>query len=789
MTGRGRRPRRHESGRRSERGLVTGVARASRIGPPLRGDGAIRHRWVRSLFARDPGLAQLRTANRTACSITLALLGEWLFVRTTGALQMPMPLHATAVMAASIDAQHHDMLVVAMLLGGLVANLQGINGNELGLRSQLVTLAYIAVAVSASLALGLALGPRRDLALVVMVVLLVVGSAGRRFGPRGAVTGLLLFVGYFYGFFLSSALGVTAAGWLAAEVGVATAAAVAVRLAFFRPSPWQDLRLAMVSYDARVRTVLDLSARLAVYADPRARRRLQRWLTRLGEAALIVDGQLARGATDPATADDVHRRVFDIEVAVTNLARFGEMLGASGRSDGDRDQIRHPLVALADGRVGDARAGAEAIRPAPEGKTSAADPDLHQRWVLRHRFADALERMADALDRWPGAAELTRVPAGRVVPSFTPAVTLRGGFLPGTADVSVEASTLPAARVRVAPYVRTAAQMTVAVSLAIVAGDALDSQRFYWAVVAALLVLVGTNTVAEQLRKAAYRVTGTLAGIALGTALVEAVGHHSVWSLVTVVVVMWIGVAFLRVNYAVMAMAVTISLSQAYLSLGEFSNGLLWERLAETAVGAGAAMLTVLVVVPLRTRRVLDVALAGLVDAVTVLATEAVGVLSGATAEDLLSAGRAVDAAFQAIVTTAQPLRLVGWTDSADRVTTQLAAATAARNYSRNLVSDIERSPHVDPEMLRESGQLLSQSAGTLSAHLRGEPTDRTYVRSAGAFTEADQSPAGPRVPPLAIRDFALLDNALAALASASGLSVERPTPRLVLGGLTRRRC
>lgn len=790
------------------------LAGAPVVEPPLRTGGTAR-RWVRPVHALDPGLAQLRTANRTACSIALALVAEWVFVGTTHALQVPRPSRASAAALRSVAQQHHEMLVVAMLLGGLVANLQGINGNEPTLGPQLVTIGYIGAAVSASLTLGLAIGPHRDVALVVMVAVLVVGSAGRRFGQRGAVTGLLAFVGYFYGFFLSSALGVSAAGWLAAEVGVATAAALTMRLLVFRPSPGRDLRLAMASYDARVRTVLSLAAHQAADPTARDRRRMQRWLVRLGEAALIVDGQLARGATGPVAAE-IHRRVFDTEVAVSNLARFAELLATSDLTGARRTELCRALVELAEGNVEAARTTAVAVRA---GVTASppADGSQYTHWVLRHRFANAVEDMADALSRWPAAAVAggrpSRQSGNPVPPAFTPAVTLRGGLLPGSADVSVEASTLPSARVRLEPYVRTAAQMAVAVSIAIVAGDALDAQRFYWAVVAALLALVGTNTVAEQLRKATYRVAGTLAGVVAGTALVEAVGHHSVWSLVTVVAVMWIGVLLMRANYAVLAMAVTMSLSQAYLSLGEFSNGLLWERLAETAVGAGAAMLTVVVVAPLRTRRVLDVALAGLVDSVAGLAAEAVGVLSGSTAADLRPAGRAVDAAFQALVATAQPLRLVGWTDSADRVTRQVAAATAARNYARNLVADAHSSLAADSAALTAGREVLAQSADRLAGRLRGEHAPPTYLRSAWLFAEADRSvdpehphlagaqggpdrtggpepsgsgsPGSVPLPSLAIRDLVLLDNALAALAAGSGMTVERIPPEVVVGRLT----
>lgn len=801
-----------------------------------------------ALAAADPGFTRLRVATRTALSIALALVGEWAFVGTTGALQSPTPPHASAHQLAAVAAQHHDVLVVAMLLGGVVANLAGLNANEPTARARFLTLAYIPTATIAALTLGLAIGRNRTAALVVMVVVLVIGAYGRRFGQRGAVTGVVVFLGYFYGFFLTSSLGIGAAGWLACEILIGAGAVVAVRALLFRASATADLRRALRTYRARAAKVLALA--LALFDDPAPRRRkaLQRWLVRLDEAALIVEGQLALpGAAGPLSAAALRRDIFDLEVAITNVARYVDMLSTVEPDPERRQPVRLAIAALAAGRPQEARRAVAELRarigmappPGTEGPTrsgrgahpvgivaaaeqegapsGAMDPspaaDEMTHWVIAHRLANAVDALAGALARWRatdiGAPAPTMAPAvgaiaaatstgpltadgattvtgGSDGASFQPAVTLRGGWLPGSADVSGEASALPTRRVQIAPYVRTTAQMAVAVTIAIVSGDALDSQHFYWAVIAALLALVGTNTVAEQLRKATHRVVGTLAGVVVGTALVNLVGRHSVWSLVVVVGVMWIGVYFFRVNYALMAMAVTISLSQAYVSLGQFSNGLLWERLAETAVGAGAAMLAVVVVLPLRTRRVVDVAMAGVVDGVAALADGAAAILEGdESVPDLRQTGRQVDAAFQALVATAEPLRMVAWSDSADRMTRQLGALTAARNYARNLVSDVQGPVEALRGQLSDGRAVLRASARELAARLRGERRSGPYVRAAALFagaeaalTEDGSETAHPSV--LALRDLVLVDNALADLALSSGMPVERLPAALV---------
>lgn len=782
-------------------------------------------RGIDRVAGSDPGFNRLIVATRGALTIALALAGEYLFVRGTGALEAPTPPHPTGSPVGGAVLQHHDALVVAMLLGGLVALMTALNVNDRTLLAQAVTLTYIPAALIASLALGLWLGPHRAPALVVMVVLLTAGAYGRRFGPRGVPAGILLFLGYFNGFFLSPTLGVSDLGWLAAEVMVAVLAAAVVRVVAFRPSASTDLRRALRSYEARVRRVTTVALDLLDRPDARRRRTLQRWQVRLDEAALIVEGNLADPrAVEGATAVRLRQWLFDVELALTNATRFVALLApAPGQpaTDGQR-LVGEALAAVADGDRDRARRAVALLRQAagpagqgtdrdPGGGTAPTGPD--DRWrpatvgaapsrpVVLHRYATAIEVLADAVrpegDRTIGeasvdgglSAPLPARPDETAAGPFDPVVTLQAGRLPGTSEVSSAASTGPGAQVRLAPYLRTTAQVTVAVSVAIVAGSSLDASRFYWAVVAALLALVGTNTVAEQLLKAAERVVGTLAGVVAGTALVDAVGTHSIWSLVVVVTSLWLGMYLFRVNYAFMAMAITVALSQAYFSLGEFSGGLLTVRLEETAVGAGAAMLTVLLVLPLHTRRVLDVATADLVDALVALADAGAAALrhpgavtyeeSGeATGPDLRAAGRRVDAAYQALVATAEPLRMVSWADVHDRVAHLLAAATAARNYGRNLAFDVEGVPEavVDAALLDQARRVLTVSSSALAARLRGSSAERMFTRAGALLGAAEREVADPSGSPsptvLVLRDLALVDGTLATIARGAGMDV-----------------
>ena len=58
-------------------------------------------------------------------AIGVVLVAEWLFVRATGALQVPVPPQAPAVMAAQLWLLNHALLVIAMMLGAILAMIGG----------------------------------------------------------------------------------------------------------------------------------------------------------------------------------------------------------------------------------------------------------------------------------------------------------------------------------------------------------------------------------------------------------------------------------------------------------------------------------------------------------------------------------------------------------------------------------------------------------------------------------------------------------------------------------------
>jgi uncharacterized membrane protein YgaE (UPF0421/DUF939 family) len=741
-------------------------------------------RWADRFVGSDPGLNRLRAAVQSVLTIGIILAAEWLFVHFTHALQMTHGAGLPAAQAAEVAAANHGYLVIALLIGAIVGMLSSFGVMDSTARGQLVTSLFLPVPMIAGLVLGITLGGDRIPSLASFAVILAVGTYGRRYGPRGFIAGIMLFLGDFLGFFLHGVITLGDLGWVAAEIGVGLVVALAIRFALFYPRQASALKRTRRSYAARARKVAALALELLDNPGQTGRdvRRLHRQLARLNEAALMIDAQLGDpgAVADGSSAQLLHQCLFDVELALTNIARFAQAMARTGLPAPQHFEARLALRDIVRGENQAARTHATRLIGLLREAGSVPDGEDRAAVVVVHRFAGSVIALADAITDWTAAGAI-----GADQSAFQPSVQLLGGWLPGSAMVSGAASLERGPRlgdrVRLALYTRTAIQMGVAVGVAIVLGDLLSGRRFYWAVIAAFVTFMGAINSGEQIRKAFFRVAGTVAGVAAGSLLVTAVGHHTDWSIVVILAALFFGFYLQRVNYTFMVIGVTVMVSQLYVQLGEFSNSLLLLRLEETALGAAVAIVVVILVLPLRTRRVLRIAVRNHVQAVGRLAGHASDHLLGQdpdTNASLRSDARAVDAAYHAITATAQPLLRNLFGDLEEGTGRALQLAAAARNYSRNLVTDTGRAGPLDPGTrldIEVAGAALRQSLDVVAAALTG-PRDTVYTRSAALFDqterriEVDSGTAGPAQ--LAIRDLKLIDGTMAQLAEVLGLTI-----------------
>ncbi|MCW2541520.1 MAG: hypothetical protein JWN95_3245 [Frankiales bacterium] len=756
--------------------------------------------WLDRFIGSDPGLTRLRLALQIVLTIALALVVEGTFVHLTHAIQIDTHgAELPPAQAAVIAAQHHALLVIALMLGAITGMLGGFAVNmQTKPRDQLMTLLILPVPMIGALALGLTLAPYRILALASLAVLLGGGTYLRRFGPLGFWTGQMLFMGDFFGFFLHGPVQLGDLGWLSAEIVLGAAVTVAVHFVLFFPHERRRLHRLQRSYAARARQTAAFAAELfESRSDPRrTSRQLHRQLVRLNEAALMIDAQLAEPTSlrVPASARILHQRLFDAEISLANMTRFAEAIVRMPLEDELRELVHAILSDVRDGDLELVRQHGrqllhriEAAESTPHQVTDIAQvgTDNRRSDIVLHRFATSVLTFADAFEVWQSADVADSDQDRADLDIFEPSVQLIGGWLPGSATVSAQASgelgPRRRDRIKLAPYSRVSIQMTVAVTLAIVLGDVLSGRRFYWAVIAAFVTFMGANNAGEQSRKSLFRVLGTFFGVMVGATLAHVVGTRTDLSIAVILVSLFLGLYLMRINYAFMVVGITIMVSQLYVQLDEYSNALLVLRLEETAIGAGVAILTSLLVLPLRTGHVVRVAAREYVTALIEVVDVAVQrMIEPEPAADLRTAARQLDAAYQALVTTAKPLTvpLAGRVDGP--LARYLSSAMASRNYARNLVIDAAYVHELDDggrDELRDAARTLRTSLSELLSNRDGRAGagELIYVRSASLFglvaTRLARSPWSSRSQ-LALRDLQLIDSAMAPVAEAAGLTV-----------------
>jgi uncharacterized membrane protein YgaE (UPF0421/DUF939 family) len=740
----------------------------------------LRNVWVDRFLGSDPGLNRFRNALHSILTIGIILEAELVFVHFTHALQIGVTGTQSPQVAAATAAANHEFLVIAMLLGAIIGMISTFSVMDQTARGQLVSMLFLPVPMIPALALGLVLSSHRTPSLVVLALILSIGTYCRRFGPRGFVAGLLLFLGYFLGFFLGAAVGIGDIGWLVAEIGVGLVVALAVRFLLFYPRPSRALARTQRSYVVRARKIVMLA--LTLFDDPghteRDIRRLHHHLARLNEAALMIDAQLGdpNAVAEGSSGQLLHQRLFDGEVALTNIARFAQALARLNLPESPRSEVRLALEAVVQRDAASVYAHATNLKGLLH-----VDANDRVTVVIVHRFADSVIAWADAMTEW---LALGQSDSGKG--TFQPAVALFGGWLPGSAQVSAAASLESGrgwtGRIRLAPYTRTAIQMGVAAGGAIAIGVVLSSYRFYWALIAVFVTFMGANNSAEQVRKALFRVGGTIVGIGIGSLLVRAVGHSTGWTIAVVLIALFFGLYLVRINYAFMVVGVTVMVSQLYEQLGEFSNSLLLLRLEETSLGAGVAIIVVLFVLPLHTRRVLRVAMRDYVQAITELIDHAASRLlrdSPSIEQSLRADARDVDASYQALIATAQPLLHGGFGRFDEGIDRALRVANASRYYGRNLIIDVVGAGSLDEENCRDLERAVRTFHESLNAVSDATTGSRhaTYTRSASLFDSVERRlDKGATVAlgdgELAVRDLKLLDGAMVQLAEVMGLDV-----------------
>lgn len=157
---------------------------------------------------------------------------------------------------------------------------------------------------------------------------------------------------------------------------------------------------------------------------------------------------------------------------------------------------------------------------------------------------------------------------------------------------------------RLRPTTIQAIQVTLAAGGAIVVGEHISPERWYWAVLTAFLVFSGTTSSGEAFARAWARTAGTAAGVLAGAVVGSLVQRDVALESALLFFSMLFAAYFLRALYGAASFFITMMVVMLYALTGKFTENVLMLRFVETMAGAFFGVFAATVVLPVSTRRV-----------------------------------------------------------------------------------------------------------------------------------------------------------------------------------------
>ncbi|ANK91874.1 MULTISPECIES: FUSC family protein [Rhizobium] len=546
------------------------------------------------LLANDPALSRLRMASR----VTLTIVLVFLILLAIEAFILPLPTAA------------FGLGIVLSIEGGVAVRDKG-NARQLVTRLFGCAVSLVVVAIAAGLE------DQRVLSDLVFLVIILLASAGRVFGPRGFAIGMFAFTSYFMGAYFQPPLAELP------EVAIGPVVSVLVGhvvRAVLLPDDWRrDLLRSLESVSGRINQILFKLAALAASGDigDADRQELRQLEDRLKEVVLMAETFIPRpsagvfdGASNPAA--ELAIRLFDAHLAAESA------IVLSFQSPPPFALV-HAVIEADAAELERYEGTTEAIKDQPQGETIRA-----LLWL-----GEARRQLTEAIN------------TGRA-----------SGF--SGIDAAKETAQAQAIDFSLAnPLLRSALQITLASAIAMGFGLLLSRERWFWAVLASFLVFTNTNSRGDTAMKALSRSLGTVFGIAMGLVLATLISGEPDIAIPVMAICIFLAFYFLQVSYATMTFFISIVLCLVYGMTGVLTLDLLKLRIGETVIGAAAGTAVAFVVFPARTRGALDAALARWFQALREL-LGAIG--EGKGGFELIALSQKIDACYRDVTVAARPL-------------------------------------------------------------------------------------------------------------------------------------
>jgi uncharacterized membrane protein YccC len=509
-------------------------------------------------------------------------------IRLASAMRAVFGTAATLAVLTALRAPE-----TALVVGGFTAMVMSLAISELSPRNQLITLGLGAPLSLASLAAGAVLTPYPTAAKLVFLVVIYFAVQARRFGPRGLGLGIFGFMAFLVSQFTKARA--EQLPQLGASVLVAFGAVTIVWCCVGPVSESRALKRLRHAFDARLQDVLrDTASMITAGQDVDARSRsLQDRLDRLHASVLLIEDFLDELAIDEDTGT-LLPHISRVEVAAQRLAVLTVRAIGTPAARNDlaertaRQQLaqrirtlRHQLTvgaSCASEQCGERHEGGPENRPTGSAPVQDCFPAVDE-------LAEAL-RVLGPRDRPAGLGAPARKPAP---PAFGPMP--HGGR--GIESLKRGAT-------------RQAFQVTTASALAIASGHLLSPHLWYWAVAAAWVVFIKTESTGEVLLQSVRRLAGTVLGVVFGYGLAALVGGDGPVLMLLLLLCMF-GMFYTPSQaYWAVTFFITGTLSMLLALMDTFSAQVLLLRVQETALGVSCGVLAAVLVLPTTVRRASD---------------------------------------------------------------------------------------------------------------------------------------------------------------------------------------
>lgn len=658
-------------------------------------------RLVDRLLASDPGLQRLRSATRvTLATIAAALVSYLLIVRVGGGT------------------------TVAPLFGGVVAMLAAMSVRDNSLAGRKITTFLLLLPASVSVTAGGLLSSVLWAQWLALSVIVFCAFYVRRFGPRYVALGVMAGILFFVSSIVSSILGLGPAQlpWIIAAMALGVLCIYLVRFYLLPDNPYSVLRRSLAAFDVQLQ--LTLEAITDTLADRRSdevrSKRLRREASRLHERASAAEGQLLAEEAEiyRQRSDRLRLHLFDSEMSVNTLA---EIVWSNVSSSCDFPEEIHSALLRALGELcaglrhksnsaGETLSALQHMEDA-RARASAGESDAAWSFQVRRAYA-AIRQLSEA-----AGEEQDEVPVS----------TEEGYAADREEDEQTEENRGSPRRDGIAGRLRPTTvqgiQATLAVSLALGAGQILSPSRPYWVVIIAFVVFIGSGTFGDTLTKSFQRTVGTLLGAVAGFFLAEAVSGLLYLEGALIVACIFLAFYMFSISQTLMMFWITVLLAVAFDIVGLLDGGgILALRFFDTLLGSVIGLGVSALVFPTRPSDEFRELTAAFLDSLDGYVRDRVRWLAGGEANrPPVGRAREVEARLDALVdyaTTARRQAMVFGRSRAE-LDRWMTGLLALNYYALHLAGPVGRSQRLQPgstqsQNLGEIGERISANIGLL---------------------------------------------------------------------------